>query len=87
MCFNVFGRAWATPDLQKTISGFGFGIRVALGFGAAPNNGRGPQRVLVRIRLVVRRGCGAASVGPGRLCGGGVVAASAAFASPPASLS
>ena len=39
MCFNVFGKAWATPDLQKTISGFGFGIRVVLGFGAAPNNG------------------------------------------------
>ena len=38
MCCNVFGKAWAMPDLQKTISGFGFGIRVALGFGATPNN-------------------------------------------------
>ena len=38
MCFNVFGKAWATPDLQKTISGFGFGIRVVLGFAAAPNS-------------------------------------------------
>ena len=39
MCFNVFGKAWATPDLQKTISGFGIGIRVVLGFGATPNHG------------------------------------------------
>ena len=71
MCFNVFGKAWATPDLQKTVIGFEFGIRVVLGFGAAPNNGWGPQtqRALVRIRRCQSVAGGAASVGPGRLGG------------------
>ena len=33
------GRPGPRPTYRKTLSGFGFGIRVALGFGAAPNNG------------------------------------------------
>ena len=69
MYFNVFGKAWATPDLQKTIRGSGFGIRVALGFAAAPNSEWGPPRVLVRIQRCQSVAGGAASVGPGRLCG------------------